>query len=453
MNQVAVTTKRKAIVPMLMISILFFVFGFVTWVNAILIPYFKIACELTHFQSYFVAFAFYISYLLMAIPASYLLKRTGFKNGILYGFVAMSIGAFTFIAAALFRQYQIFLLGLFCIGTGLTVLQTAANPYVTILGPQESAAQRISIVGICNKTAGIIAPLLFAAVILRKGDTALFAKITLLADAEKTKVLDELIRRVMIPYAVVGVVLLLLGLMVWLSPLPEIEPENETSSVDVHSAKSSILQFPHLVLGAIAIFVHVGTQVIAVDTVIGYAGSMNVPLTEAKIFPSYILLATITGYIFGICCIPKYISQTTALRICTVLGLTLSILVLVAKGNLSWLGHRTDVSLCFLILLGLPNSLIWAGIWPLALNGLGRFTKTGASLLVMGLCGNAILPLLYGYLADHFGLRFGYWILIPCYMYLIFYAIYGHKIKSWSRQISIAVRTPNQEIFQKSKQI
>ncbi len=432
-------SKKDTLISMLLVGVLFFVFGFVTWVNAILIPYFKIACQLSNFQSYFVTFAFYISYLFLAIPASYLLKKKGFKKGMMTGFFIMAAGAFTFTLAAVNRQYGIFLTGLFLIGTGLTVLQTAANPYITVLGPQESAAQRISIVGICNKGAGIIAPLLFAAVILKTSDAALFKQIPLMNETDKTRVLDELIKRVILPYACVGTILLLLGLLVRLSPLPEIDTEHESAAVaEANAGRKSIFDFPHLILGAIAIFVHVGTQVIAVDTVIGYAGSMNIQLTEAKVFPSYTLIATIIGYITGILCIPRFISQTNTLRICTALGMVLSILIITCRGTVSWLGHTTDVSLCFVVLLGLANSLIWAGIWPLALKGLGRFTKLGASLLVMGLCGNAILPLVYGYFADAVGLRLAYSVLLPCYAYLIFYAVYGHTITRWKKQRGVS---------------
>jgi glucose/galactose transporter len=442
MQQANALHKKEVFVSMLLIGILFFVFGSVTWVNAILIPYFKIACELSNFQSYLVAFAFYISYLIMAVPSSLLLKRIGFKKGMMLGFFIMAAGAFVFVIAAFFRQYEIFLIGLFALGTGLTILQTAANPYVTILGPRERAAQRISIVGICNKTAGILAPLLFAALILRTGDSELFKQIPSLQDVEKSAVLNALIRRVEVPYILVGIVLLLLGILIRYSPLPEIDTDQEAAfPAEVNAGKSSILHFPHLILGAIAIFFHVGTQVIAIDTIIGFAASMNIQLNEAKVFPSYILFATITGYIIGICCIPRYISQLNALRVCTVLGLILSMLVLFAKGQIQWLHHKTDISLCFLVLLGLANSLIWAGIWPLALHELGRFTKKGASLLVMGLCGNAILPLIYGFLADRYNVRAGYWVLVPCYIYLIFYAGYGYRLRAWKRQQKLVLAT------------
>lgn len=426
-------SKRDTTISILIVGVLFFIFGFVSWINAILIPYFKIACELTNFQSYLVAFAFYISYLVMSVPSSFLLKSVGFKRGMMFGFWTMAIGAFLFVPAAYLRTYEIFLLGLFILGSGLAILQTAANPYITILGPQNRAAQRISIMGICNKAAGILAPLLFAAVILRSTDSELFKQIPLMGDAERSAVLDELIRRVMVPYACVAAVLFGLGVFVRYSPLPEIDTEHENEEVAIaNSGKNSIFQFPHLILGALAIFLHVGTQVIAIDTIIGYAGSMNIQLMEAKVFPSYTLFLTICGYLLGIVTIPRFISQANALRVCTLLGLIFTLCIIFAKGNITFLGHTADLSIWFIVLLGFANSLVWAGIWPLALDGLGRFTKLGASIMIMGLCGNAVLPLVYGYFADTAGLRQAYWVLFPCYVYLVFYAIKGHKLRSWT---------------------
>ncbi|QHT71110.1 sugar MFS transporter [Rhodocytophaga rosea] len=426
-------SRRDTIISILIIGVLFFIFGFVSWVNAILIPYFKIACELTSFQSYLVAFAFYISYFIMSVPASYLLKAVGFKKGMMFGFWAMATGAFIFVPAAYTRTYEVFLLGLFTIGIGLAILQTAANPYITILGPKERAAQRISIMGICNKAAGILAPLLFAAVILRPTDTDLFKQLATMNDLERNAALDELIRRVIVPYATVGSVLFILGLMVFYSPLPEINTEQEDSSLAANNAgKKSIFEFPHLILGAIAIFLHVGTQVIAIDTVIGYANSMGIDLLEAKVFPSYTLLVTICGYILGIITIPRYIRQVNVFRICALLGSLFTLLIIFASGSITFLGHTTDISIWFVVLLGLPNSLVWAGIWPLALDSLGRFTKLGASILIMGLCGNAIMPLFYGYFADLYNVRTAYWVLFPCYLYLMYYAFYGHKVRRWS---------------------
>ena len=427
-------SKRDVTFSLILIGTLFFIFGFVSWVNAILIPYFKIACELTHFESYLVAFAFYIAYLVMSVPSSFLIKKVGFKKGIMLGFWIMSIGTFLFVPAAYMRTYGIFLTGLFIIGLGLSILQTAANPYITILGAPESAARRISIMGVFNKGAGIIAPLLLAAIILRPSDSSVFMNLKVLPLSEKNILLDDLIRRVMLPYGVLTIILIVLGIVVHFAPLPEIDTETEKGDLlEANAAKKSIFDFPHLILGAVAIFLHVGTQVIAVDSIIGYASSLGIGINKAKVFPSFTLTATVCGYLMGILLIPKYISQLHALKICTILGFVFSLLILFSNGNISLLGYETHVSIWFIVLLGLANSLVWAGIWPLALKGLGRFTKLGGSILIMGLCGNAILPLIYGKIADAYSVRIGYIVLLPCYSYLIYYALKGHKISRWTK--------------------
>ena len=430
--------QKQYFISLTILAGMFFIFGFVSWVNSILIPYFRIACELTHFESYFVAFAFYIAYFVMAIPSGILLKKVGFKRGIMYGFMLTALGAFLFVPAALVRQFEIFLIGLFSIGTGLAILQTAANPYVTIIGPIESAARRISIMGICNKFDGIISPLIFAALILKADDSEILSLIEsgTLDAITKSAMLDELIQRVIVPYAILGGLLVLAGIGIRYSILPEINTDEQNATDEKengHNSKKSIFDFPYLILGALAIFFHVGTQVIAIDTIINYANSMGIDLLEAKVFPSYTLACTMIGYVLGILIIPKYVSQTKALIICTILGLLLSFGVVFADFNVTLFGHQANISIFLLCALGFPNALIYAGIWPLSIHGLGKFTKTGSSLLIMGLCGNAILPLIYGYFAEVYDLRIGYWILIPCFLYLIFFATKGHKINSWKR--------------------
>lgn len=430
-------SNKDVIISMTIIGVLFFLFGFATWINSILIPYFKIACELSNVQSYLVAFAFYISYFVMSVPSSYLLKSIGFKKGMMVGLWIMAVGAILFIPAALNRAYGMFLIGLFTIGTGLAILQSAANPYVTVLGAKEKAAKRISIMGICNKGAGIIAPLLFASMVLKVTDSELFRQLPSMAAVEKSNALDELIRRVIVPYAFMSGLLICLGIFIRFSPLPEIDTEQETAeTAKSNTSKTSILHFPHLILGAVAIFLHVGTQVIAIDTIIGYANSMGIQLMEAKVFPSYTLFATIAGYFLGIVLTPKFISQVNVLRLCTCLGIVLTVLIVFAHGKVILLGHTTDISIWFVVMLGFANSMVWAGIWPLALADLGKFTKLGGSVLIMGLSGSAIIPLGYGYLADHYNVREAYWILAPCYIYLVFYAFRGHQFRQWKVRAS-----------------
>ncbi|MCK9413734.1 MAG: sugar MFS transporter [Prolixibacteraceae bacterium] len=427
-------STRNTVISIMIIALLFFIFGFTTWINAILIPYFKISCELNNAQSLLVAFAFYIAYFVMAIPAAHLLERYGFKKGIMIGFWIMALGALIFVPAALTRTYGLFLLGLFSIGTGLAILQPAANTYITMIGSKERAAQRMSIMGVCNKTAGIVAPLLLAAAILRPTDTELFKQLPLMDAAARSAALDALIQRVIVPYSVMAVFLFGLGLTIRYSILPEIDTNNENSEVaDANSGKTSIVQFPHLILGAVALFLHVGSQVTGINTVIGYAQSLGLPLLEAKVFPSYILGITMSGFLLGIVLIPKFINHLNVLRLCTTSAIVLTLLFfMVSSQNVTFLGHTARLSIWFLVLLGLSNSLMWSAIWPLALNGLGRFTKMGGSILIMGLCGSAIVPIIYGYFADHYNPHLAYWVLMPCYVYLVYYAYYGYRVKSWS---------------------
>ncbi len=402
------------------IGLFFFIFGFVTWLNGILIPYLKISCELNHFQSYLVAFAFYISYVVMAIPSSWVLRRTGLKDGMMIGLFIMSFGALFFIPAAVTRTYGLFLTGLFIMGTGLALMQTASNPYITILGPIESAARRISIMGICNKSAGIIATFLFGMLALSDGD-ALLAKLSVMGGAEKNAMLDELASRVIIPYTGMAIILFLIGVMVKISRLPDIDPDIQNAGPDEnsYSAKTSVFQFPFLLLGVVAIFCDVGLEIIAGDTIISYGISQGIPVSLARHFTSFTMIASIIGYIAGIIAIPRYISQGTALKICSVLGIILAICAI---------SSSKMISVLFIASMGMANALIWPAVWPLAIEGLGRFTGIASSLLIMGNLGGALLPLLYGRLADIIHPTVAYVIVIPCYLFLLYYAVSGHKV-------------------------
>lgn len=403
----------------LIIGLLFFVFGFVTWLGSVLIPYLRIACQLSSFQSYFVAFSFYISYTIMAIPSAWVLKKTGFKKGMSTGLLMMALGALFFIPAALTRMYPLFLLGLFIQGAGLTILQTASNPYITILGPQESAARRISVMGICNGIAGAIAPIILGAVILQDAD-GFDKKLVGLNVSQQNQLLSQLAERVIVPYAIMFLTLVLLALLIHFSALPEVDGDEEEISDDQHR-KTSIFQFPHLLLGVLTIFLYVGVEVIAVDTIAGYAASMSVPLSTAKFFASFTIVNMLVGYIIGIICIPKYIHQQNALKISAIAGIVFAVAALCTSGY---------TSISFIGLLGLANSLMWPSIWPLAIDGLGKFTKVGSSLLIMAIGGGAVLPLLYGHLAEIFDTHLAYIIVLPSYCMILFYAIRGHKIRT-----------------------
>jgi glucose/galactose transporter len=397
------TNTKQSNGPLIMIGILFFVFGFVTWVNSVLIAFFKEAFQLNNFQSLLVTSAFFISYFVMAIPSSWVLAKTGFKNGMSFGLLAMAAGTLLFIPAAKAENYSLFLLGLFVIGTGLALLQTASNPYVTILGPSESAAQRISVMGICNKVAGILSQVIFGGLLLSSA-----------AGAAK-------LETVIMPYGIMTAILIALALWVRFSTLPEVEAE-ETAE-EKSATKESVWAYPNLVLGLIAFFLYVGVEVMAGDTIINYGVSKGFSMDIAKSFTSYTLYGMLAGYIVGILFIPKYLSQSKALNYSALLGILFSIGAVALDGYLS--------VLC-IALLGLANALMWPALWPLAIQGLGKFTKLGSALIIMMISGGALVPLLYGSIADQLGdTQTAYAIMIPCYLFILYYATIGHKKSSW----------------------
>lgn len=428
--------KTNYQLALFIIGALFFCFGFLTWVNGTLIPYLKIACELkSDTLSFLVATSFFLAYMVMAIPSSYVLKKTGYKKGMSLGLLIMAAGTLLFIPAALSRNYILFLTGLFITGTGLALLQTASNPYVSVLGPIESAGSRISIMGICNKTAGIIASMIFGYIALGDADQ-ITENLPKLEAAQRVVLLDEMASRVIVPYIIITAVLILLALGIYYSSLPDLEePANGDDSNQATTKKTSVLQFPHLLLGVVAIFLYVGVEVLAGDTIISYGKSLNIPLATAKFFTTATLACMLLGYTIGIVAIPKYLSQQQALRICAWLGLLFGTAAVFTQGY---------VSVLFIALLGLANSLMWPAIFPLAIDGLHRFTKKGAALLVMGIGGGAVIPLIYGLLADHYAhelvqegtllttakamaARNAYWITIPCYLFILYFAQWGYK--------------------------
>ncbi|RYU90281.1 glucose/galactose MFS transporter [Mucilaginibacter terrigena] len=416
----ALSNKKATLSPIFIIGMLFFIFGFITWLNSVLIPYLKLACELTTVEAYLVTTAFYISYFVLAIPSAWILKVTGFKKGMSVGLGIIAVGALIFIPAALTRYYGLFLFGLFIQGSGLALLQTASNPYVTILGPPESAAKRISIMGICNKVAGALAPIILAAIALKNAD-GLKERLDKMAPDVKLAELNELASRVITPYIVIVIVLLVLAVIIYYSSLPEIDTdqEDETTAVN-NTGKTSIMQFPHLLLGVLALFFYVGAEVIAGDTIINYGSTQGIALGTAKYFTTGTLICMLGGYFVGIACIPKYMSQEKAIKLSAVLGLILSAVAILTRGY---------ISVAAVALLGLANSLVWPAIWPMALAGLGRFTKIGSSLLIMGIAGGAIVPLAYGALAQALkNPSQGYLVLIPAYLIILYYAISGHKV-------------------------
>jgi FHS family L-fucose permease-like MFS transporter len=410
--------KQSYVTSLVLVACLYFIFGFITWLNSTLIPFLKTACELSNFQSSFVTFAFFISYFVMALPSSAILKKTGFKKGMSLGLLVMSVGAALFIPAALQRNYILFLIGLFTEGLGLAILQTAVNPYVTILGPPESAASRISMMGIANKAAGAIGTFYMAGLLLT-GIKEIDAQAATLTDAtQKEQLLSELAHRIINPYIAVTIFLILLAVLILRSPLPDINDVEENPDTDI-SVHPTLWSHKYLLLGVLAIFFYVGVEVITGDFIISYGISMGMATEVTKWFPTYVLAGMITGYFAGIFLTPKIISQETFLRICTILGIVLTIGVLTTSGK---------TSIYCLAALGFAHAIMWPAIWPMSLKGLGKFTKTGSALLIMGIVGGALIPMLYSKLVDSMGNQAAYWVMLPCYAFILFFATVGHKI-------------------------
>lgn len=431
----AIAPKNKTLIPIIIIAGLFFIFGFVTWINGALIPFMKTINELTDAESYLVASASYISFVVMALPASSIINKIGYKKGMSLGLIIMAIGALVFIPAANARTYWMFLTAIFIQGAGMTLLQTASNPYITILGPIESAAKRIAIMGIANKVAGSLGSVIFGAILL-SGIDEIKDKLATVDATEKASLLDTMADSVVTPYIAMAVVLFVLGILIRKAPLPHVEAAPIEENTSGAKAKSSIFQFPHLWLGVLALFVYVGVEVVAGDTIIAYGISLDIPVEQAKFFTLFTLMAMVATYALGVILIPKYISQALALKASAILGILLSFCIVFTSGF---------TSVLFVAALGIANALVWPAIWPLALTGMGKFTKIASALLIMAISGGAIIPPLYGALVDNKkesliadginevsamaeAASFGYWILLPCYLIIFYYAFWGHKV-------------------------
>ncbi len=417
------TLKNNTLLPMVIVGVLFFTFGYITWTNSSLIPFLKIACNLeTDLQAFLVTSAAYLGYFFLPLPSSLILKKLGFKNGMIVGLFIIAAGALLFIPAANIRSFNLFLVGLFVQGMGLSLLQTAVNPYISILGPIESAAKRISIMGICNKTAGILAPILLGAIILK--DIDLFNKnLGIVTDLVQREVLlNELAQRIIPPYIYLAIALSIVAILIYFSNLPNIN-EEELEESKQQFVKTSVFQYPNLVFGVLAIVACVAVEVIAGDGIGQYGKNIGIPLDISKNFPAYTLISMLVGYFLGILLIPRVISQQDALKYSAILGVILTLGVLFTKGY---------VSVTLVAFTGLANALLWPAIFPLGIKGLGKFTKVGSALMIMGIApGGGIIPLAYAAISDRFSPQSGFWIMIICYLYLLYFAMKGHAKTTW----------------------
>ncbi|GAA0721861.1 sugar MFS transporter [Dokdonella soli] len=417
---------RSYLASIAIIGTLFFIMGWFTWINGPLISFVQLAFELDVVNAFLVTFVFYLSYFVWALPASWLLDRTGMKKGMALGLWVMAGGAFAFGEFCTQRWYPGALAGLFAIGAGLALLQTAANPYISILGPIESAAQRIAVMGICNKIAGILAPILLGTLVLHgMGDIA--DKVAASDAAGKAQLLTRFAASIHAPYLAMAGVLVVLGAGILFSPLPDLRAERAGGTAAVDRQQTSLLKFPHVWLGALAIFVYVGAEVMAGDAIGTYGRSFNIPLDEAKFFTSLTLGSMLVGYVTGFLAIPRWISQQRYLALSAVLGIVLTLGALVTKGY---------VSVGFVAALGFANAMMWPAIFPLAIQGLGRLIERGSALLIMGICGGALIPQLFAVLKQTHDFQFVFALLmVPCYLYILYFGLRGHRASLGPRRM------------------
>lgn len=400
------SNKNKTLIPLAFIGIMFFAIGFALGINSLLVPVLQSSLEISNAASYLIIAATFIPFLIFGYPAGLTIKAIGYKKTMSLSFFIFAVAFYLFILSANGGSFTLFLLASFVSGAANAYLQASVNPYITILGPLESAAKRISIMGICNKLAWPI-PSIFIVWLIGKDVSSIG-----ISDLES-------------PFMIIILAFVILGIMAFFAPLPEVKAEGEDASPDESadgscpSGKTSVFQFPHLLLGCVALFLYVGVETVSLGTLVDYANSLGLP--NAANYAWIAPIGIVVGYICGIIFIPRYINQATALKICSVIAILGSILVVITP---------SDISIYFVSLMALGCSLMWPALWPLAIADLGRFTKSGSSLLIMAMFGGAVIPTVYGWLKDSYSAQQAYWLCLPCFLFILYYGMYGCKIRT-----------------------
>lgn len=397
--------KKNITVPLLLVGSMNAILGFALGVNAFFIPFVKQAFHVTTVMSYLIMLATFSAYLIFGGVAGNILKKAGYKGGMVIALILMAAGFLIIVPSAKTVNFALFLLALFINGLGQALLTAAYSTYVSIIGPPESAASRISFMGICAKIFYAMASFILAIFID-------------LANIEITDIIA--------PFYIIALILFVMSIIYYFSPLPEVkaigemsDETEETQHTGSTHIKKSIWQFPHLLLGVVAIFLTVGVEYLALGTINDYAYNLGLPSPHNYVW--YVSFAMIAGYLVGILLIPKYIYQTQALFLSTIVGICVSLLILLLPDS---------ISIFMIPLLGLANALLWPAVWPLAIADLGKFTKSGSALLVTGIVGAGIIPLIFGYFAQHFSYQMAYAIGLPAYLFIMYYALWGSKIRT-----------------------
>lgn len=403
----------------LLFCLLFFIFGFATWLNGPLITFSKLAFHIPDKLAFLVPSVFYLSYFFLSLPAAFLLRRTGMKRGMAIGLVVMAIGAGCFAEFASMRQFVPTLVSLFIIGAGLSILQTASNPYISVLGPIESGAQRIAILGLFNKGAGFLAPILVGTFILN-GIGGLQAQVDAATDpAARDAILNGFAARIHTPYLAVAAFLVVLAAGIWFSPLPALSDDANPDSG--RGSRKAVFQ---MLFGFLAIFFYVGIEVLAGDAIGTYGNGFGLPLEQTKFFTSATLICMIAGYIAGLIAIPRFVSQEKYLTGSAVLGIVLAIGAFLTKGY---------VSVGFVAALGFANAMMWPAIFPLGIKGLGKLTEFGAAFLVMGIAGGGVVTQAFALLKEHYNFQLVFTgLAVLCYAYVLFFGLLAGRSKARS---------------------
>lgn len=396
--------SKNFVIPLIIVGVMFFAIGFALGINSYIIPLLNKALDISSAESYLVIAATFSAFLIFGYPASLVIGKIGYKRTMALSFLMFAVGFYLFIPSAQMESLPLFLVASFISGMGNTFLQASVNPYITICGPIESAAKRMSYMGIANKLAWPIAPL-FLALIIGK-------------DVESVSLTD-----INIPFYIIIGVFVLLGVLALMAKLPEVKAAGEDEDSDdvclYAENKTSVWQFPHLLLGVLALFLYVGVETVSLGTLVDYATSLG--LANAEYYAWIAPIGMVIGYICGAALIPKYLSQATALKICAITALFGSLMVVFLPESLS---------IYFIAFMALGCSLMWPALWPLAMTDLGKFTKAGSSLMVIAIVGGALIPTAYGFMKDAMGAQAAYWVCVPCFLYILYYGLKGYKIRT-----------------------
>ncbi|MCY1634346.1 MULTISPECIES: glucose/galactose MFS transporter [Marinifilum] len=395
---------KKFMIPLIVVGVMFFAIGFALGINSYIVPLLNKTLGISSAESYLVIAATFSAFLIFGYPASLVIGKIGYKKTMALSFLMFALGFYLFIPSAQMESLPLFLVASFISGMGNTFLQASVNPYITILGPMESAAKRMSYMGVANKLAWPIAPLFLALVIGKE-------------------VKDVALTDINVPFYIIIAIFILLGVLALVAKLPEVkaagEDEDSAEECPYAANKTSVWQFPHLLLGVFALFLYVGVETVSLGTLVDYAESLG--LANPEYYAWIAPVGMVIGYICGIIFIPKYLSQAAALKICAIAALFGSLMVVLVPAE--W-------SIFFIVFMALGCSLMWPALWPLAMTDLGKFTKAGSSLMVIAIVGGAIIPTLYGFVKDAVGGQNAYWICVPCFLYILYYGIKGHKVRT-----------------------